>query len=205
MQFDGPLDGVEKLPSAERAPPSAAARSRDLSASAVLANHDEQATSNGSQQPGQADGLGEDSLPYPTASTPGASTDAEYVPGARPSVADPAGMVSPARWMLSSSGGVERSRDDGHSWETVRVAGDLRFRALSVQGAEVWVGGPGGVLYHSNDSGQRWAQVIPRSHGESLNGEIARIDFADPQNGTLTTAAGQSWTTSDSGRSWKKR
>jgi hypothetical protein len=205
MQFDGPLDAVEKLPSAERAPPNAAARSRDLSANADLANRFDQATSNGNQQPGQADGLREDPLPHPAASTPGASTDAEYVPGAGPSVANPAGLVSSARWMLGSSGAVERSRDDGHSWETVRVAGDLRFRALCVQGLEVWVGGAGGVLYHSTDSGQRWAPVIPRSDGESLNGEIARIDFADPQNGTVTTAAGQSWTTADSGRSWKKK
>jgi hypothetical protein len=211
MQFDGPLEAIEKLPTAERASESAAARLRDLSG-AALAKNGNQAISEGEGQPGQEDDLGKanpeeqaSALQSRSASSPGASTDTEYMPSAGQSVTNPAELISSPRWMLASSGAVERSRDDGHTWETVFVARDLYFGALSVQGAEVWVGGPAGALYHSTDSGQRWVQVVPSSDGKSLNAEIARIEFVGPQNGTLTTSAGEIWITSDSGRSWKKK
>jgi hypothetical protein len=109
------------------------------------------------------------------------------------------------RWMLTSAGTLQRSFDQGHTWETISVASNVLFHALSVQGAEIWVGGPAGALYHSTNSGQHWIQVVPTSNGEFLNAEITQIEFVGQQNGTLTTSSGQRWVTFDSGKTWQKK
>jgi photosystem II stability/assembly factor-like uncharacterized protein len=108
-------------------------------------------------------------------------------------------------WMLTSVGSLQRSFDQGHTWETISVANNVLFHALSVQGADIWVGGPAGALYHSTNSGQNWMQVVPRSKGASLNAEITQIEFVGQQNGTLTTSSGERWTTSDAGKTWQKK
>jgi hypothetical protein len=114
-------------------------------------------------------------------------------------------LATAPRWMLTSAGALQRSFDQGHTWETISVANKGLFHALSVQGAELWVGGPAGALYHSTNSGENWIQIIPRSNGESLNAEVTQIEFAGQQNGTVTTSSGERWVTSDSGRTWQKK
>lgn len=108
--------------------------------------------------------------------------------------------ISRVDWGLSANGDVQRSLDSGKTWQIVRVADGLPFRAISSIGNEVWVGGNAGTLYHSADSGQSWTRVQPVS-----TDDIARIDFSDPQNGLLSTATGQVWSTSDGGRSWRSK
>jgi hypothetical protein len=120
-------------------------------------------------------------------------------------VADLFPLASSLRWMLTSSGALQRSLDQGHTWERVPVANNVIFHALSVQGAEIWVGGPAGALYHSANSGQSWVQIIPTSNGESLSAEITKIEFIGQQNGTVTTSSGENWVTSDGGKSWQKK
>jgi hypothetical protein len=114
-------------------------------------------------------------------------------------------LASSPRWMLTSAGALQRSLDQGHTWERVSVASNVPFHALSVQGAEIWVGGPAGALYHSANSGQNWVQVIPNSNGNSLTAEITKIEFASPQQGTITASSGEVWTTSDAGKTWRKK
>lgn len=102
-----------------------------------------------------------------------------------------------ASWNLSPNGDVQRSRDAGKTWQTIRVA-DMPFRAISVIGNDIWVGGNAGALYHSADSGQSWTRVNRLSADD-----VTHIEFSDPQNGLLNTANGQVWSTSDAGQSWK--
>jgi hypothetical protein len=108
------------------------------------------------------------------------------------------------RWQLTPGWALQRSRDAGHTWESVSVAGKTSFQALAAVLAEVWVGGANGLLYHSSDAGLHWVQVTPQANGESLSAAITHIAFTDVQNGQVTTADGESWTTSDAGKTWQK-
>src|SRR5436190_4549382 len=107
------------------------------------------------------------------------------------------------RWNLSSEGMLQRSFD-GKTWQTVPVADNAVFRAVSAVGPEIWVGGNGGSLYHSSDNGQHWTQVKPAVNGSPLTADIVGIEFADAQHGKLTTGNRETWTTSDAGQSWTR-
>jgi hypothetical protein len=109
------------------------------------------------------------------------------------------------KWTLSPKGAVQRSFDAGKTWQTISVNPGMAFRALSAEGTQVWAGGNGGVLFHSADSGQTWVRVEPVASGQKLTGNITRIDFSDGQNGTVNTANGEAWSTSDGGQSWRRR
>jgi hypothetical protein len=209
MQFDGPQGEVQKLPPAERAPPSAVASLQSL-ASARLAKNGNQVLGEEGKKAEQEQGLDDANLggiseAITTVSPVEAPTAAAPLNATGRSVSHLTALVSSPRWTLTSSGALQRSLDEGRTWEPVPLARGVRFRALSVQGAEIWVGGAAGALYHSSDMGQQWAQIIPNSQGESLKAEITRIEFASPQAGALTTATGESWITSDSGRNWLKK
>jgi hypothetical protein len=120
------------------------------------------------------------------------------------------GPVAPVfQWTLSAEGAVQRSLDGGKTWQSLSldqtVADRTTFRTLSAVGRDIWVGGKSGSLYHSPDSGQHWARVVPQINGEKLNSDITRVDFSDLQNGTVSTSNGQTWTTSDAGRTWERR
>jgi hypothetical protein len=109
-----------------------------------------------------------------------------------------------ARWTLSPEGLPQRSLDSGKTWEKMHVDNLTGFRALSAVGLEVWVGGLGGLLYHTNDVGMHWTRVQPVADGTPLTSDIIRIDFVDAQHGTLRTADQHLWTTADAGKSWQR-
>ncbi len=109
------------------------------------------------------------------------------------------------RWTLAADGKLQRSLDDGISWSRVYVAQDHVFRAIAVAGRNVWLGGKKGVLFHSADAGQHWAQMKPTADNPLPASDILGIEFEDELHGKLTTASNVSWTTSDGGRSWEKQ
>jgi hypothetical protein len=114
-------------------------------------------------------------------------------------------LAPPTRWMLSRDGDLLRSTDAGKNWQVVPFAGNATFRAVAVIGPNVWVGGQAGALYYSADDGSRWQRLAPLADGVALTEDITALTFSDAQHGILTTASGQSWTTSDGGRSWHKQ
>ena len=147
------------------------------------------------------------------------------------------------RWSISAAGTLQRSFDQGHTWQDVNVSGALMaadrrgldisaetvfakdskaarakaksagkkvasspvFRAVVANGSDVWAGGLNGSLYHSIDSGNRWALVMPSSAGTALTGDIVSIEFPDSQHGKLSTSTGETWITADSGQTWHKQ
>jgi carboxypeptidase family protein/photosynthesis system II assembly factor YCF48-like protein len=115
-----------------------------------------------------------------------------------------AALVTPTvfKWTIGNDGTVQRSTD-GKAWQTVSVASGTKFQAVSSVQLNVWVGGTSGALYHSADSGHHWVQLVPTANGNRLQADITHIEFSDPQNGAITTSAGQVWTTSDGGQSWQ--
>jgi len=129
------------------------------------------------------------------------------------------------RWGISSSGGLQRSYDAGTTWEDVNVsAAESRdeyqakkilkkerakpvvvFRAVAAFGPEVWAGGSGAMLYHSLDSGNHWARIVPSEANASLTGDVVGVEFSDAQHGRIGTSAGEVWTTGDDGQTWHKQ
>jgi hypothetical protein len=136
-------------------------------------------------------------------------------------------LVSSTRWNISPTGGLQRSLDQGNTWQDVDVIANpavslevsnaaataaakkeqaaLVFRAVVANGAEVWAGGSAGALFHSVDSGGHWARVVASSASAVLSGDIVRVEFSDVLHGKITTSTPEVWTTSDDGQSWQKQ
>ena len=111
-----------------------------------------------------------------------------------------------ANWELSPKGGVQRSFDSGKTWQSVTVGGNgAGFRAVFSSGAQVWVGGTAGALYHSADSGLTWTKIVPAIAGQKLQSDIGRIEFSDLQTGAVTAANGETWLTTDGGQTWRRK
>jgi hypothetical protein len=122
---------------------------------------------------------------------------------AHPASTSPTLASVPARWTLSPEGQLQRSFDQGQTWDPVPVVERVKFTTLSAVGLDIWVGGAAGVLYHSTDNGLQWTPVKPSAGGVTLTADIAKVQFTDAQHGTVTTSDGQTWTTSDGGRTWQ--
>jgi len=109
----------------------------------------------------------------------------------------------------TSNMAVTAESTHGHENRKKKVEAQPRpgpvFRAVSVQGAEVWAGGSSAMLYHSTDSGAHWARVLPSSPGATLTGDITSIEFSDAQHGRIATSAGEIWITADDGQTWHRQ
>ena len=114
-------------------------------------------------------------------------------------------LAPPTRWMLSPEGALLRSTDVGKNWQTVPFSGSVIFHAVAVVGTNVWVGGQAGALYYSPDDGSQWQRLSPSADDAALAQDITALTFSDAQHGSLTTAGGQTWTTSDGGLTWQKQ
>ena len=182
--------------------------------------------------------------PVPSGASDGEVSRAKSAPAAVAAQAAPAALEMQGRtfqalnlitptWMVNS-GRLQRSSDQGQSWQDVNVTASVDtgaslevaiasnkaartrkdkkgisaapvFRAVAANGPDVWAGGNAAALYHSFDAGAHWARVIPSSDSGTLSGDILRLEFPDAQNGRISTSTGEVWTTADSGRSWKKQ
>jgi Photosynthesis system II assembly factor YCF48 len=115
--------------------------------------------------------------------------------------ASPLGV--PARWQLSPEGQLQRSFDQGLTWESAPLVDRMKITAWSAVGTDIWVGGAAGVLYHSSDNGWKWTLVKPTAGEVALKADVTKLEFTDAQHGTVTTSDGQVWTTADGGRNWQ--
>jgi hypothetical protein len=109
------------------------------------------------------------------------------------------------QWSLSAQGMVQRSSDNGKTWQPVSIAAGSAFRAVSSLLNHIWAGGKAGVLYHSADSGQHWTQVIPSAAGKELQADITQVQLVDSQHIVLTTANSETWATADGGQTWSRK
>lgn len=110
-----------------------------------------------------------------------------------------------AEWMVSPSGALYESFDHGARWQSVAVRENLALRAVSSSGDDVWVGGNGGMLFHSGDAGRHWTRVVPVCNGLALAEDIVRVEFTDGNYGSIITATGKTWVTADQGETWEMR
>jgi len=107
------------------------------------------------------------------------------------------------QWRVTPDGHLERSTTPGN-WTPVLADERVTFHVVSVVGDNVWVGGSGGVLFHSSDSGQNWKKELLSSPSGAETGTIVSIRFGDVLQGVITTEGGSQWNTSDGGLTWMK-
>lgn len=169
-----------------------------------------------------------------TAQTSGASAEKVMAAPASRNLARAVAVnsASVVTWSISSSGALQRSFDQGGTWQSVNVnsradndaqasfggptkqkagaalkkdAQSPSFRAVASNGPDVWAGASGGILYHSADAGTHWLRVVPSNSGASLTGDILSLEFPDTQHGRVVTAAPEVWITADGGHTWQKQ
>jgi len=105
------------------------------------------------------------------------------------------------RWSLTADGRLQRSIDE-RTWQPVTVAPGMSITSYASIGREVWVGGKGGVLYHSADGGATWNHIIPAEDMRVLRDDIVSINFTDREHGAIQSASGDFWHTIDGGQHW---
>jgi hypothetical protein len=130
-------------------------------------------------------------------------------PAAPPALAAPAmqrragpfEVVSPSpafRWRIDTRGSIERSEDGGRSWFPIRLGAGETIAAGSSPSRNIcWVVGRGGLVLIAVD-GVSFVR-LPFPHDVDL----AAVTATDGRAATVTAADGRTFTTSDSGRTWK--
>ncbi len=109
--------------------------------------------------------------------------------------------VAPSlRWSISEKGKLQRSADQGHTWQPVLVDDATVFRALATVENEVWAGGSGATVLHSADGATWTRQTLP-----GTSADVVSLQFSDTQHGKARTADGILWATSDGGRHWARQ
>ncbi|HEX4232513.1 MAG TPA: YCF48-related protein [Bryobacteraceae bacterium] len=103
-----------------------------------------------------------------------------------------------------SRGTIEKSADGGKTWQTIRVSAYARLYALAADGSNVWVGGAGGVLFHSADDGLHWTPVIVGDGQVRLSGTITGIESLGGNSIRLKVQSEVGWLTSDGGLHWRR-
>jgi photosystem II stability/assembly factor-like uncharacterized protein len=104
-----------------------------------------------------------------------------------------------AHWQISSTGNLERSFI-ANNWTPILAETGAKFHVVSVIGNTVWAGGEHGALYVARDGGATWNSIAI-----GTTATITSVHISDDLHGTLATADGQAWTTSDGGRTWQKQ
>ncbi|MES1213804.1 MAG: YCF48-related protein [Singulisphaera sp.] len=107
-------------------------------------------------------------------------------------------------WLAGDGGLLLKSDDGGRSWQPTQEppgAEHFDFRAVAVQGSQVWIAGnPGSRVMHSADGGSTWEV---QQTGQPL--PINCLNFVDTQRGWAAGALGTILVTIDGGRTWQKQ
>ena len=111
-------------------------------------------------------------------------------------------FASPDRgvlWRSGASGRIERSIDQGRSWQpqTSGVTADL-LAGAAVSNQVAWIVGRGGVILRTTD-GATWQRITPPT-GATL--DWTSIEASDAQHATIASADLRRFSTADGGRTW---
>jgi hypothetical protein len=180
------------------APPAPAMRSNNTRAKTAAPERDETAPAtqaNEQKQPNEPKQGNEQKKELAAATT----TAVAAVP-----LADAGRVVAPPQWRLSR-GNMERSLDEGRTWQPVLVGSGVPVDAFAVVGTTIWAAGKGGAVYQSEDSGSTWIRFHPTVAGKFLTTDVSRIQFSSSLKGSLTTVNGEVWSTADGGQTWSRK
>jgi len=104
-----------------------------------------------------------------------------------------------ARWRIVPGGGVERSTDDGATWQMQTTGVQVTLAAGAAPSASVcWLAGAGGVVLRSID-GRTWQRVTSPDAAD-----LVAITATSDANATVTAVGGRTFTTTDGGLTWTR-
>jgi hypothetical protein len=109
----------------------------------------------------------------------------------------------PRQWAINQ-GIPEQSGDAGLSWRQMPIDASIRFQAIENLADDVWAGGSGGVLVHSNDSGEHWQRVKVVDGGQTLTSDVIGLRVITRLEIHILSTSGEQWATHDGGQSWKR-
>jgi hypothetical protein len=122
--------------------------------------------------------------------------------GARPNaireVANPASSVT--RWRILPSRDLERSTDDGRTWEPVAIdPPSLLTDGAAPSRLVCWLVGRAGVVLVTIDASHFTRVAFP----EVI--DLSTVHAVDALNATVTTSDGRSFETIDGGKTWSEK
>lgn len=110
-------------------------------------------------------------------------------------------MVSPAEGYVIGYGAVLKTNDHRRTWVYQDVHGD-DFTAMDIHGAEIWMCGSNGGIYHTTNGGERWERL---RNGNSLaipRYMLRDILFTDRDHGWAVGDDGLLIYTENGGNNW---
>jgi hypothetical protein len=134
-----------------------------------------------------------------------------------PSANRHAAAMSPKITWEIDGGVLQRSADNGQTWQNVALHSDHPLLCFAAQGTQIWTGGAAGSLFHSVDRGVTWTQVHPLIDMQELDSDITHIDI---QSGNGSGASSlqivistskestnnrETWSSADGGATWVKK
>ena len=134
-----------------------------------------------------------------------------------PSANRHAAAMSPKITWEIAGGVLQRSADNGQTWQNVALHSDHPLLCFAAQGTQIWTGGAAGSLFHSVDRGVTWTQVHPLIDMQELDSDITHIDI---QSGNGSAASSlqivistskestnnrETWSSADGGATWVKK
>jgi hypothetical protein len=121
--------------------------------------------------------------------------------GGRPTALREAALQSSVtRWRILASRDLERSTDDGRTWERVAVDPPASLTNGAAPSPLVcWLVGPAGVVLVTNDAGHFTRLGFPETV------DLSAVQATDALNATVTTADGRMFVTADGGKTWTEK
>jgi photosystem II stability/assembly factor-like uncharacterized protein len=104
-------------------------------------------------------------------------------------------------WRLSPGGRIERSADQGRTWQqqSSGVTSDL-LAGAAPSDTVAWIAGRAGVILRTTD-GEHWQRV----NSPDAATDWTAIEASDAQHATLTSADRRRFATQDGGQTWKQQ
>jgi Photosynthesis system II assembly factor YCF48 len=104
-------------------------------------------------------------------------------------------------WIVSDSGVVARSDDDGATWKYEKLPNDDHFVASSAPTTKIcWLVGERGTILRTVD-GKTWASVSSPKEANYVG--FSRVEAKNESIATVTTIDDRSFSTADGGKTWK--
>jgi hypothetical protein len=119
--------------------------------------------------------------------------------GGRPTALREAAALASAvtRWRILASRDLERSTDDGRTWERVAIDPPLPLTNGAAPSQLVcWLVGRAGVVLVTNDASHFTRIAFPATI------DLSAVQATDVLNATVTTADGRTFVTTDGGKTW---